>query len=326
MSKLPTVADIEAAAQRIAGQAIRTPLLYAHALSAQLDRHIWIKPEMLQRTGSFKFRGAFNKLSQIPQAKKPNGVVAWSSGNHAQGVAAAARILGIPATIVMPKDAPKIKIKGTRSQGADIIFFDRYTEDREEIGREFAARNSATIVPSYDDPDIIAGQGTIGLEIARDLAEAGQSPDEIILPCGGGGLSSGTGLAARASFPSVDLTLVEPEDFDDFGKSLRSGERETADVTKKSLCDALLTPTPGEMTYALNRALGANGLSVSDAEVARAMGAAFRDLKLVVEPGGAVPLAALLAGKIDARSRTLVLVLSGGNVDPQLFRDLLTES
>ncbi|TNE56813.1 MAG: threonine/serine dehydratase [Alphaproteobacteria bacterium] len=326
MSKLPTVADIEAAAQRIAGEAIRTPLLYAHTLSAHLDRHIWIKPEMLQRTGSFKFRGAFNKLSQIPEDQKANGVVAWSSGNHAQGVAAAAKILSIPATIVMPQDAPTIKIEGTRTLGADVVFFDRYTEDRETIGRAIVAKTGATLVPSYDDADIIAGQGTLGLEIAQDLKGMGVRPDEIIMPCGGGGLSSGTGLALKSTFPDIGITLVEPQHYDDFGKSLISGKPETVDVTRRSLCDALLTPTPGQLTLALNRQLGARAVSVSDPEVVTALRTAFADLKLVVEPGGAVALAAVLAGKMGSNSKNLILVLSGGNVDPALYRQLLIES
>ncbi|TNE42961.1 MAG: pyridoxal-phosphate dependent enzyme, partial [Alphaproteobacteria bacterium] len=210
--------------------------------------------------------------------------------------------------------------------GADIVFFDRYTEDREKIGYDIADRTGSAIIPSYDDKDIIAGQGTIGLEIAEDLARAGETPDEVILPCGGGGLSSGSGLALRATFPQAGLTLVEPENYDDFGKSLVSGKPERVDVTQKSLCDALLTPIPGKLTLALNHALGARAVTVSDREVTRAMQTAFSELKLVVEPGGSVPLAALLASKIEAPSRTLVLVLSGGNVDPRLFQQLLIES
>lgn len=326
MSDLPTFEDVKAAAARIAPYAIRTPLIENHDLNERVGGRIFIKPEIFQRTGSFKFRGAYNKLSQIPANKRVQGVVAWSSGNHAQGVALAAKLLGIQATIVMPEDAPHIKIEGTQKLGAKTVFFTRYTEDREKIGYKIAGDSGATIIPSYDDRDIIAGQGTVGLEIMQDLSDQDLCPDHVLIPCGGGGLSSGSGLAIKHASPETSLWVVEPAGYDDFTRSLKSGIREEAVVSRPSLCDALLTPSPGHLTLALNQAHGATGIVVAEAEVRAAMIFAFEFLKLVVEPGGAVALAALLSGAIKVENQTSALVLSGGNVDPALFTSVLTDS
>lgn len=318
------LADIEDAACRLAGLARRTPLLTSEALDDRTGGRILIKPEPLQRTGSFKFRGAYNRLSRLDAAERKAGVVAFSSGNHAQGVAAAAKLLGVPAAIVMPSDAPRTKMENTRALGAGIVEYDRYTESREDISQALVAERSAVLVPSYDDPYIIAGQGTVGLEIAEDVAARGLTLDALLCCVGGGGLIAGsaTALRARLSGP-FDIFGVEPAGFDDTARSLRLGERVANDPAARSICDALLAPTPGRITFALNRRLLDGGLAVTDAEVEEAMRFAFTHLKLVVEPGGAVALAALLAGKYDARNKTAAIVLSGGNVDPAVFAEIV---
>ncbi len=320
-SSAPAVAlaDIEAAAQRIKGHAVRTRLVESPALNRVVGGRILVKPEMLQRTGSFKFRGAFNTTSQIPDKDRPSGVVAFSSGNHAQGVAAAAAQLGMPSTIVMPKDAPTIKVESTRAWGAEIVFFDREKDDREAMARSIAADKGATVVPPFDHPHVIAGQGTIGLEIAEDMKSLGVRPDTVVVPCGGGGLIAGTSTAIVATMPGVPVFAAEPAGFDDTIRSLKSGTREKVQPGAKSWCDALLAPMPGELTLSINKRTLAGGFAVTDDEVARAIALAFIHLKLVVEPGGAVALAAALAGKIDVRNRTTVVVCSGGNIDPDVF-------
>jgi threonine dehydratase len=316
---LPTVADVEAAAARLEGVARRTPLLESETLNRRLGGRVLFKAECLQHTGAFKFRGAYNTLAQI----EAGDVVAYSSGNHALGVAAAAALLGRRATIVMPADAPAIKIEGTRAYGAEVRLYDRWRESREDIGAEIAARTGAALIKPYDDPRIIAGQGTVGLEIAEQARAAGAVPDAALVPCGGGGLIAGCGLALRAALPAIEVLAVEPEGFDDTARSLASGRRETNPQGARSICDALLLPTPGELTFALNREQLAGGLVVSDDDALRAMAAAFRELKLVVEPGGAVGLAALLGGRFALRGRTMAVVLSGGNVDPALYTQAL---
>jgi threonine dehydratase len=318
-----TLADVEAAAVRLAGQATLTPLLPVPALEASLGAHVLVKPEVLQRTGSFKFRGAFNKLSQLTGEQRRRGVVAFSSGNHAQGVAAAAQLLGAPAIIVMPADAPAIKVANTRGYGAEVVLYDRHREDREAIARSLVEQRGMTLVPPYDDPAIIAGQGTVGLEIARQAAALGVSLDLALTCCGGGGLTAGTAVALKALSPATAIHAVEPADFDDTGRSLRGGVRVSNAPGGKSFCDALLSPMPGVITFPLNRALLAGGLSVSDEEVAAAMAFAFRTLKLVVEPGGAVALAAVLSGKLPVRGKSVAVILSGGNVDWSTFREAL---
>jgi len=313
--QLPTFADVQAAAGRLQAVARRTPLLESDALNALAGGRILLKAEPLQRTGTFKFRGAYNTISQI----QAPAVVAYSSGNHAQGVAVAARLLSKAATIVMPADAPAIKVEHTRADGAEIRLYDRTRESREAIGAEIAARTGAALVRPYDDPRIIAGQGTAGLELALQAKEQGASLEAALIPCGGGGLIAGCSLALSQLCPGIEIYAVEPAGFDDTRRSLAAGERLANPPGGRSICDALLAPAPGELTFELNRRLLAGGLAVGDEDVLRAMSFAFRHLKLVVEPGGAVALAALLAGRFDARGRTVAIVLSGGNVDPELF-------
>lgn len=319
-SKLPTSDDVNEAAARLSGVAVRTPTLEFTVLNEQAGTRVLLKPEIFQITGTFKFRGAYNRLSRLTAQERPHGVVAFSSGNHAQGVAAAARLLEIPATIVMPQDAPAIKIERTRALGATVVFFDRYTEDREVIAADLASQTGAVVVPSYDDPHIIAGQGTAALELFEDAATRDISISSLLIPCGGGGLTAGSVLAQEALSPKTGIFTVEPEGYDDHARSFASGNRESADISQKSICDALLSPMPGELTFAINRTGVKSGLVVSEREVLGAMRFAFAELKLVVEPGGCVALAALLNGKIATQSHdTVAIVLSGGNVDPAVL-------
>ena len=316
-------ADIEAAAKVVAPFAVRTPLLSFPVLNERVGAKVFLKPEMLQRTGSFKFRGAFNKLASIPQDRRVGGVVAFSSGNHAQGVAAAAQILNMQATIVMPADAPLSKRERTKAYGAEVVLYDRDREDREAIANGIASKRGATLVRPYDDPLVIAGQGTVGREIAEDMAALGVTPDIVVAPASGGGLIAGVATAVKARYPQAVLMSGEPEAFDDHARSLRAGKREPHHAQGRTICDALMASIPGELTFAINSRLLTQGVIASDEEVAVAVGFAFRELKLVVEPGGAVGLAALLAGRIDVRGKTVVLVLSGGNVDADLFARLI---
>jgi threonine dehydratase len=318
-ARLPGIAEIRAAAQRLAGKAVVTPLLESPAVNRRLGGRLLVKAESLQRTGSFKFRGAYNTLVQFDEARRRAGVVAYSSGNHAQGVAAAAQALGIPALIVMPSDAPAIKVANTRGYGAEVVFYDRYNESRETVARSIAVARGATIVAPYDEPQVIAGQGTVGLEIAAQAAAIEARLDAVIVPCGGGGLIAGCALALAAEMPGVPVHAAEPAGFDDTRRSLAAGERLGNDPAARSFCDALLAPMPGELTFAINRRLLAGSYAVTDDEVSRAMATAFADYKLAVEPGGAVALAALLAGKLDARGKTVAVVASGGNVDRETF-------
>lgn len=318
-----SVEDIRAAAVRLHGKAVRTPLLEFADLNARTGGRIFIKPENLQVSGSFKFRGAHNRISQLSESERQAGVVAWSSGNHAQGIAVAARLAGVKAAIVMPSDAPKIKIERTRANGAEIVFYDRYTEDREAIGAKLAKERGAVLVPSYDDVNIIAGQGTAGLEIAEDLSVLGLVPDVVLCCCGGGGLIAGSALALRAFFGDVAVWAVEPEGFDDTARSLAVGARLENDPSAKTICDALMAPTPGHVTFEINRDVLAGGLAVSDDETRAAIRYAATELKLVGEPGGAVALAAALAGKLDLAGKTAVVVVTGGNIDPELLAEIL---
>jgi threonine dehydratase len=322
---LPTAADIEAAAKRLDGIAVRTPLINAPVLDERLGARVFLKAETTQRTGSFKFRGAYNKISSIPPEQRAAGVVAYSSGNHAQGVAAAAKLLGMRATIVMPADAPRLKRERTAALGAEIILYDRDKEDRAAIAKKIVNERGATLVPPYDDPLIIAGQGTIGREIVEDLGQLLLEPEIVVVGASGGGLAAGISLGIKSRVPAAKFYTVEPEGFDDTLRSFASGKREANARMSGSICDALMSNTPGELTFPINRELIGAGLTASDTEVAAAVRYAFQELKLVVEPGGAIGLAALLAGKLDVKGKVVVGILSGGNVDAELFAKLIAE-
>ncbi len=311
----PTFADVAAAHLRIRPLALRTPLLENERVNQMLGGRLLIKAEVLQRTGSFKFRGALNFISQLDAQQRKSGVVAWSSGNHAQGVAEAARLMGVPATIVMPSDAPALKVANTRASGAEIVLYDRVKESREEIANKLASERGAMPMPPYDHPWIIAGQGTSGIEVI----EAGVMPDALIAPCSGGGLSSGLSLAMEGLSPGTEVHAAEPAGFDDMARSLRSGHKETNAALSGSICDALLAPTPGDITFAIAQRTIKASHAVTDDETRDAMELAFREFKIVVEPGGAVALAAVLTGKLPIKGRTVVAVCSGGNVDTPTF-------
>lgn len=319
-----TIGDIEAAALRLAGIAVETPLIESPALNERAGLRVLIKPETLQRVGAFKFRGAYNRLVQLTPEERHRGVVAYSSGNHAQGVALAAKLLGVPAVIVMPSDAPAVKAAATKAYGAEIRFYDRLTESREGIAAEIARERGCVTVPAFDDPHIIAGQGTAGLELMRQAEARGARPDVVVTPMSGGGLMAGVSTAVKALSPNTALVGVEPEGFDDTLQSMQAGRRIAIKPTGRSICDALETPCPGEITFAINYQTVADVAVVTQAEVTEAMRYAFSTLKLVVEPGGCTPLAALLAGKVKTfGGSTVALVLSGGNVDPDLFTRVL---
>ena len=305
---------VEAAA-RIDGVVQRTPLIESNVAG----QRVWLKCECLQTGGAFKLRGATNRLLQLSPQERERGVVAFSSGNHARGVAIAAKRLGIRAVIVMPSDAPQVKVEGTRAEGAEIVFYDRRTESREEIAVRIAGESGATVVPSFDDPAIIAGQGTAGLEMVEQL---GRSPTRIVIPCGGGGLASGIALAV----PEADIVVVEPDGWDDMGRSLELGEIvPVGPDAPNTFCDAIMTPRVSPITLAILSDRHARAVSVSDAEVGDAIRYAWAEHNLVVEPGAAVALAALLAGKIPPMEDTVV-VLSGGNVDPALHARIIAEA
>lgn len=310
----PSRAGVEAAAERIAGEIMRTPLLPVVIGGVRL----WVKAECLQQGGSFKLRGATNRLMLLTAEERARGVVAFSSGNHAQGVAIAAAKLGIAATIVMPSDAPAVKREATVTAGAAIVDYDRYTESREEIAAALAEEQGATLVPSFDDIDIIEGQGTIGVEISSQL---GRTPDKVLVPCGGGGLSAGIALA----LPEAEIVIVEPEGWDDMARSLSGGAIvPVPDDAPPTRCDALQTKRVSPLTFDALRKSGARGIAVSEAEIAAAIAFAARNLRLVVEPGGAVALAAALAGRAGQLSQSSVVVLSGGNIDPSAYAEILS--
>ncbi|HEX3971994.1 MAG TPA: threonine/serine dehydratase [Stellaceae bacterium] len=316
---LPDVDDVRKAAVRLRGKAVPTPLLSSPQIDAQLNARVLVKAECLQRTGSFKFRGAYNALAQLDPATRRAGVVAYSSGNHAQGVAAAAQLLDMPATIVMPADAPAIKVANTRFYGAEIVPYDRYRESREEIAQRIASARGAEILPPYDDARVIAGQGTIGLEIGEEAQRQGTMIDVLIAPCSGGGLVTGCALGLSATQPNATVYAAEPARLDDLRRSLEAGTRVANDPSARSICDALLAPTPGEITFALAQRLLAGGIAVSDDEVRHAMATAFAAYKLVLEPGGAAAFAAILSGRLPVAGKTVAIVASGGNVDPAVF-------
>ena len=310
---------IEAAAARLEGVAVRTPLIRNDELDRIADGRVLVKTENLQAIGSFKIRGAYNLMSQLSGEEAARGVVAFSSGNHAQGVAMAGRLLGIHAAIVMPEDAPRAKIENTRRLGGEVITYDRYTGDREAIAREIAEERGASLVPSYDHEHIIAGQGTVGLEIAEQALEMRLPPDQVLINCGGGGLSAGSAVALKARLHDVSVRTVEPDEFDDTARSIAAGERLRIAAGSRSICDSLLAESPGRLPFAIHRRFFDAGLTVSDREVREAMRFAFQNLKMVVEPGGAVSLAAVLSGKIETAGKTTAIVISGGNVDMEQF-------
>ena len=321
--RIPTLENVKDAAARISAEAFRTPLLQNATLNKVCGANVYIKPECLQRTGSFKFRGAYNTISRLSDAEKSKGVVASSSGNHAQGVAEAAAIFGIEATIIMPKDAPEIKVKRTRASGANIVFYDRESEDREAVLDAHQKENDLVLVHPFNNPDVIAGQGTVGLEIAEDLAAKGEPLDHVLVCTGGGGLTAGVCLGIRSAFQNAEIHTVEPEEFDDYKRSLQSGQIEQNPRPSGSICDAILTPSPGEIAFEIGRANLSEGLTISDEDAKDAMRFAFEHLKLVTEPGGAAALAALLKQSDKWTGKTVAVVISGGNVDPHMFCDVI---
>jgi threonine dehydratase len=315
---------IEAAAQRLKARARRTPLLSSPFLDEIAGRRVLVKAECLQHTGSFKFRGAWAAVSALPEATRAKGVIAISSGNHAQGVAYAAELHGIASVIVMPKDAPKLKIENTRALGGEVVLYDRAGgEDRDALGARLAEERGLTLIRPFDEPEVIAGQGTVGLEIAEQAAEEGVAEAEVLVCCGGGGLTSGIALALAAKAPGLRPRTVEPEGFDDVARSLKAGSIQKNPKTSGSICDAILTPSPGEITFPILSAHCGAGLAVSDGDALRAMAAAFSRLKIVLEPGGAVALAAALFQPEEVAGEAVVVVASGGNVDAELYRTAL---
>lgn len=317
------IAMIEAAAERLRGHAIATPLLSSPFLDELAGRRVFVKAECLQKTGSFKFRGGWSAVSALPADVRARGVIAFSSGNHAQGVALAARLHGVPCVILMPSDAPRVKIDNTRALGAEVVLYDRATGDRDTIGGALAADRGLTLIKPYDEPQVIAGQGTTGLEIARQAADAGVDSADVLVCCGGGGLTSGIALALSAHAPGLRARPAEPEGFDDVKRSLASGKIERNSRLSGSLCDAIVTPQPGDLTFPILKRLAGPGIAVSEDEAMAAMAAAFSRLRIVLEPGGAVALAAALFRKDEIAGEAVIAVASGGNVDPAVFRQAL---
>jgi len=324
-TSLPGFEDVLAAAGRVRGYVRETPVLTHDAVDAAAGAQIFVKAECLQVTGSFKMRGATNRLAQLTAEQRKAGVVAFSSGNHAQGVARAARLMGMPAVIVMPADAPKVKVAGVKADGGEVVLFNRDTESREAISNRLAAERGAVVVPSYDDPHIIAGQGTAGLEFARQMDAAGETLDALICCTGGGGLISGIALAFERLSPATQIWTAEPEAHDDWARSLEAGTILANAPGTRSICDAILTPQPGQLTFAIGKRLFAGGLRVSDDEVRGAVRLAFDRLRIVAEPGGAAALAAAVYHLPEAlKAKRVGVLVTGGNVDPADFADILT--
>ncbi|WP_333630699.1 threonine/serine dehydratase [Agrobacterium cavarae] len=319
------IAMIEAARQRMNGEAIRTPLMSSPFLDEIAGRKILMKPECLQRTGSFKFRGGWSAVSALEPEVRKRGVIAFSSGNHAQGVALAASLHGVPAVIIMPRDAPKIKIENTKAYGAEVVLYDRANEDRDAIGATLSEERGLTLIRPYDEPLVIAGQGTVGLEIAEQAQEAGIDKAEVLVCCGGGGLTSGVALALEAKAPGLKVRTAEPEHFDDVARSLASGKIERNAALSGSICDAIITPQPGNITFPILKRLCGAGIAVTEEEALRAMVLAFQRLKIVVEPGGAVALAAALFHGNELETDSVIAVASGGNVDSAIMADALSK-
>ncbi|MEE2654739.1 MAG: threonine/serine dehydratase [Pseudomonadota bacterium] len=322
-NKPPHYHDITDAARRLAGLARKTPLIRSAFLSDTFNAKVFLKAESLQHTGSFKFRGAFNFISQLTKHQKSKGLVAYSSGNHAHAVAKAASLERINSTIVMPSDAPSIKVEATKKFGSKVVFYERNTESREDIAAKIVKMTGGVLIPPYDHPLIIAGQGTVGLEIINQMNDLDCKPDVVLVPCSGGGLIAGIAMSIKNFFPKSHIHPVEPEDFDDTARSLESGKIEIIRENKVSICDALLVNKPGQLSFSINRNLLSRGLTVSDKMIERAMAFAFKNEKLVLEPGGAAALAAILDNKINLSGKNVVVVLSGGNVDPNTFKKIL---
>lgn len=320
-----SIDDIRSAADQIKGVTVRTPLIENIKLNELAGGRVFVKAECLQHTGSFKFRGAYNRLSRLTDDEKARGVLAFSSGNHAQGVARAAQLLGINATIVMPEDAPTLKLEATKGYGAKVVLYDRYNEDREEVAYRVAGDSGVTVVPPYNDPFIMAGQGTSALEVVEELQALGVTPDQALVCCGGGGLASGSFTVYKHFFPAMEAFAVEPEEFDDVKRSLESGAIESVDFGARSICDALLTPSPGSLTFPVLQDTKAKGITISDDDARRAVAFASNTLKVTAEPGGAAALAALLAGKANTKDRVTICIISGGNIDPNMMQQCLRD-
>lgn len=326
MSGIVTFDKINEAAARLSGKAIVTPLLENAQLNEKIGGRIFLKAETLQHCGSFKFRGAFNLLSKLTESEKKRGVLAWSSGNHAQGVAKASRMLGINATIVMPDDAPALKVAQVKHFGAKIVPYDRYKDSREEIGMKIVDQQNLIVAPPYDHVDTIAGQGVVAVEAANQAASIGVTFDEFIACCGGGGLTAGCAIALAGMSPSTRMSIAEPTGYDDTRLSLIAGKQVSVDVTRPTICDAVATPTPGKLTFPVIQKYVTGTYIVTDEEVAQTIAWAYKYLKLVVEPGGAVALAAILAGNVDSLGKNICVTLSGANIDPRLFSRILDQN
>jgi len=315
---------IRAAALRIQGHSRYTPLLNSPFLDEIAGRRVWVKPECLQHTGSFKFRGGWSALSALDEQTRAKGVIAFSSGNHAQGIALAARSHGVPSVIIMPADAPALKIANTKAMGAEVVLYDRDGENRDTIGAAMSKERGLTLIKPYDEPEVIAGQGTVGLEIATQAAEHGVTKAEVIVCCGGGGLTSGIALALEADAPDMLVRPVEPEGFDDVARSLKDGVIRSNAATSGNICDAVITLQPGDITFPIMKRLCGSGLTVSEDEALQAMAQAFSRLKLVAEPGGAIALASALCRSDQITGDDVIVVISGGNVDAALFQTALS--
>ncbi len=314
---------IEAAAERLKGHARQTPILTSPFIDEIAGRRVLLKPECLQHTGSFKFRGAWSAVSALDETSRARGVIAYSSGNHAQGVAKAATMHGIASVIVMPSDAPHLKIENTKALGAEVVLYDRENESREEIGESLAAERGLTLIRPFDEPQVIAGQGTTGLEIARQAADLGVTKGDVLVCCGGGGLTSGIALALEGHAPDLRVRPCEPEGFDDVKRSLETGSIQGNNAASGNICDAILTPRPGDITFPILKRLCGPGLTISEDEALQAMALAFLRLKIVLEPGGAASLASALFRKDEIEGDAVIVVASGGNVDPQVFQRAL---
>ena len=320
---MSTIEMIEAAADRLNGHVRETPLLSSPFLDEIAGRRVLVKPECLQHTGSFKFRGAWSAISALDEPARGRGVIAYSSGNHAQGVAYAATRHGISSVIIMPFDAPQLKIENTRALEAEVVLYNRANESREEIGEALAARRGLTLIRPYDEPQVIAGQGTVGLELARQAPDMGVTEADVLICCGGGGLTSGIALALAHHAPGLRSRPCEPEGFDDVKRSLASGVIQNNNASSGNICDAILTPQPGQITFSILQRLCGPGFSVTEQEALHAMALAFLRLKIVLEPGGAVSLASALFRKDQIQGDAVIVVASGGNVDPRVFKEAL---